>query len=549
MGFLDRSWLRPVEIAAVAVFLAYFLFLSLSSYGWGYDEYGAVVTHLELDDPRFLDEYKARLLNFGLNDWVIRNLCIPLVSVFIVPLRWTYALGISPLYAIARLEGLDWYSLRALLTLMHGLAVVVGLKFLLHSLASSAERTLFFLVCLALVLASHPFMYWMSTFTSYSLHTLCFGLIVFTEKKKESWENRIFGRASLFRGIVALSNYQYLPLLFILGCKDLFVRRWSFFSKGVYKNWCIPGVVSCVSVIFISVRLKMLDSGISPELNFSNASRYLIPYADTIDTPIDFLEFFVSRLADIFFYFFLSQDRSEYFLSSSFSQLSFIVSVAFLGFCFIVWFKIKGMHGLLEKGFRNILFVSLILIGIQCILYLSNVLPASPSRHSFIIFWPLVSIVATVIVGLINVSKIQNFLMPGLVFFASAILFSFTKFDRVRTQSVSTPVISCMEEVGINVVILENCFLEPVVQNKNKEFVYSCGSFIPESVPKDVRNLGLLATHQLMDKDAKLLISRYSEFSWKRDLKRESELSQCTSRAEVKPNEKLTNSQVYVLGG
>ena len=92
MSSSDKSRLRLVEVAAVAAFFVYFLFITLTNYGWGYDEYGAVITHLELDDPRFLEEYKVRLVNFGFNDWFIRHLCIPLLSLIIVPLRWTYAL-------------------------------------------------------------------------------------------------------------------------------------------------------------------------------------------------------------------------------------------------------------------------------------------------------------------------------------------------------------------------------------------------------------------------------------------------------------------------
>ena len=549
MSSSDKSRLRLVEVAAVAAFFVYFLFITLTNYGWGYDEYGAVITHLELDDPRFLEEYKVRLVNFGFNDWFIRHLCIPLLSLIIVPLRWTYALGISPFYAIARLDGLDWYSVRILLTLAHGLAVVAGLRFILHSLASSTERTLFCLVCLALVLASHPFMYWMGTFSSYSLHTLCFGLLIYGETKKEFWECRIFGKAALTRSVVALSNYQYLPILFVLGCKDFALSRWGFFSKGEYKNWFIPGIVSCIAIAFISIRLKMLDSGISPELNFSNASRYLIPYGETSTPLVGLLQFFVSRMADIFSYFFLSRDRSEYFLLQSFSQFSFITSLTFLAFCFIVLVKVKSVYDLQDKGFRTIIFISIMLIGIQCVLYLGNVLPASPSRHSFVIFWPMISIAAIVVVSLIKDRQGQNYLIPGLVFFSLAMLFSFAKFDRVKAQNVAAPVIWCMKEIGIEVVILDSCFLEPVIQNKGQEFLYSCGSFTPGSVPSDTRNIGLLATRELIDKEAKRLISRYSEFNWQRDLKRESEIAQCAARAGVNKNERLTKSQVYELGG
>ena len=73
---------------------------------WGW------ITHLELDDPRFLEEYKVRLVNFGL--MIGLSVTFVFLLSLIVPLRRTYALGISPFYAIARLDGLDWYSVRIL---------------------------------------------------------------------------------------------------------------------------------------------------------------------------------------------------------------------------------------------------------------------------------------------------------------------------------------------------------------------------------------------------------------------------------------------------
>ena len=59
-----------------------------------------------------------------------------------------------------------------------------------------------------------------------------------------------------------------------------------------------------------------------------------------------------------------------------------------------------------------------------------------------------------------------------------------------------------MKEISIEVVILESCFLEPVIQNKGQSsFIHVVPS--PGSVPSDTRNIGLLATRELIDKEAK----------------------------------------------
>ena len=45
------------ETIIVGIFFIIIFFTANSFLGWGYDEYGAVVSHLELDDKRFIDEY------------------------------------------------------------------------------------------------------------------------------------------------------------------------------------------------------------------------------------------------------------------------------------------------------------------------------------------------------------------------------------------------------------------------------------------------------------------------------------------------------------
>ena len=73
-------------------------------------------------------------------------------------------------------------------------------------------------------------MYWMGTFSSYSLHTLCFGLLIYGETK------RSFGSAEFLekphsQEVLALSNYQYLPILLYWGAKISRLQMGFFFKR------------------------------------------------------------------------------------------------------------------------------------------------------------------------------------------------------------------------------------------------------------------------------------------------------------------------------
>ena len=88
----------------LAIFLIVISSIALVPPIWGYDEYASVITHLELNDQRFLNIY-SNYFHPVLNNFFINIF----LSIFVVPLRWTYALGISPLYGIIRFIDLDWF--------------------------------------------------------------------------------------------------------------------------------------------------------------------------------------------------------------------------------------------------------------------------------------------------------------------------------------------------------------------------------------------------------------------------------------------------------
>ena len=53
------------ENILVSIFFIILIFSGIGFMGWNYDEYGAVVSHLELKDERFIAQYLLILENFG----------------------------------------------------------------------------------------------------------------------------------------------------------------------------------------------------------------------------------------------------------------------------------------------------------------------------------------------------------------------------------------------------------------------------------------------------------------------------------------------------
>src|SRR5882724_9635855 len=94
---------RLAVVIAVAMIAATLMALSCVHGRWGYDEFGAVISHLELDDPVFLSEYRHYAQAIGLHSeaaqWFFLHAVLPIA---VVPIRWTYALGISPWLGLAR---------------------------------------------------------------------------------------------------------------------------------------------------------------------------------------------------------------------------------------------------------------------------------------------------------------------------------------------------------------------------------------------------------------------------------------------------------------
>ena len=132
------------ETILVSIFFIIIFFTANSFLGWGYDEYGAVVSHLELDDQRFIDEYIKIIASLGFSDAFVSIFILPIISIFIVPIRWTYGLGLSPIYSIIRFDIFSWSSVKLILIFAHTALACIGIKLLITSIKDTKTRRSFF---------------------------------------------------------------------------------------------------------------------------------------------------------------------------------------------------------------------------------------------------------------------------------------------------------------------------------------------------------------------------------------------------------------------
>ena len=107
------------------------IFCSLLPPIWGYDEYASIITHLELNDLRFHEQYLSYFIKMGFSYNLSLFFTDYILPIFIVPIRWTYAIGISPIYGLARIIYLDWGQLRLIFLSLHIVLAVFGFSLII----------------------------------------------------------------------------------------------------------------------------------------------------------------------------------------------------------------------------------------------------------------------------------------------------------------------------------------------------------------------------------------------------------------------------------
>ena len=172
----NRTTLYPAVLAVMFFILLFYLaFIPLL---WGYDEYGAAVTALELDDYAYMEIYKSFLLKADISSrliiWLYEHIFLP---IFITPIRWTYSLGISPWLNLIRFVSLEWEIMRIILLLPSLMLSSLGFYWIAKFLYETQKSITPAIIFLTIIVCSYPFLYWTITLTSYSHHLICVGLI------------------------------------------------------------------------------------------------------------------------------------------------------------------------------------------------------------------------------------------------------------------------------------------------------------------------------------------------------------------------------------
>lgn len=516
---------------------------------WAYDEYAAVVSHLELDDQRMVTIYHHLIASTGIPSYLNDNIISPLLSVVVVPLRWTYAIGISPLYAIVRIDALSWETTKLILHICHSIISFIGLALTYASLPKDLRGTTVPALC-SLILLSSPFVYWSGTFTSYSYHLICFGLLLYEYTSTRDSRDLYLGRSTLIRTLVVMLNYQYIFCLVLIGVLELMAAGARFFSRGLYKSWILPAVASLISVCFIYARLFFGDHEVAPALNYSEAESLVLYFDGSVEGLVNFLQIFASRSLDIAYYFYSGSDR-DYFISNEFSSLPIHLTLLIFSAMILGGYSVYKAYGG-SKTVQRLLRLCFVMLGSQMALYVCGILPMSPSRHSLVIFLPSVFLI--VLAAYAVYSKmvdstlwVQRVVTAG---FFIALISSGIHFSVTPVGSDSRAQVDCLLASSVEDVVLDACFYEPLLQNKRSEkvrFLYSCGSHVIEGLDQKTKRVAFLSRETRELSYTREELAKYSGSVWKTSDLAELGLSSCLRENGVGKNKKTEAVKVSLF--
>ena len=114
------SRLLSIHFLAFALFLFSLVLNALVVASWGYDEFGVYISIIELENAKYIGKYAEYLSGVGLfSDRFVSFFCDLILPAFVVPIRWTYALGTSPFYNFLIFDDVTWPVQKWLLLLPH----------------------------------------------------------------------------------------------------------------------------------------------------------------------------------------------------------------------------------------------------------------------------------------------------------------------------------------------------------------------------------------------------------------------------------------------
>ena len=218
---------------------------------WGYDEFGVLLTQIELNNKHYIEFYTS-FLNQLFHDKFITKIILESLPLFITPLRWTYAIGISPIYSLIYFYPLDWETASKFFLLIHIFITGIGLLLIAKNIGHEEKNYGILLILVSLILLSKNFNYWVLTLTHYSFNLICFGILAaIYANNNYSSSSKVFSVKSFSLLGVSMLNYFYVPILVTIAVLEIINLRLKFFYNGNYKSWILPAIGSFESQCLI----------------------------------------------------------------------------------------------------------------------------------------------------------------------------------------------------------------------------------------------------------------------------------------------------------
>ena len=480
---MQNKKIFPLLYSSLLAFVVFFF-----GKQWGYDEFGVLLTQVELNNKYFIEFYTS-FLNQLFHDQFITKTILESLPLFITPLRWTYAIGISPIYSLMYFYPLDWKIASKLFLLIHIFIAGIGLHLIAKNIGSKEKNYGILLILLSLILLSKNFNYWVLTLTHYSFNLICFGLLaVIYANNNYSSSTKVFSVKSFSLLGVSMLNYFYVPILVTIAVLEIINLRLKFFYNGNYKSWILPAIGSLVGLCFILIRSNFLN-----EFGLWSQDIYLeyLVYENMFsETLINFSE----RLLQIFSYFYLDNDYSQSFIY----QRSFDINILQ---AFLIIFSVMALVilGFKFSPNKNIAYLCLVIISVVFIEYIFTVIPMIPSRHSLILFIPMSYFISVLAVELLSYLKNQLIINSSLIgLFGMALILFFDDLNRQNKSNKNVDIYtinSCLND-KVDQVILDQCYLYPTMYNSFREGydpVYSCGSRVIQKISDDSKKIAFIS--------------------------------------------------------
>jgi hypothetical protein len=492
---------------SISLLFLVFLINSLPPIEWGYDEFGAIISHLELDNITYKAVYREYLTNIGITNPKILEFVVNYVlPIVVVPIRWTYAIGISPVLGFSRFIDFDWPTLGFILMLPYILFAILGAYLVSLSISNKGDNYSVFYIFLSFIMLSHPFLKWTLTLTSYSHHLFCFGLLLYSETQLVQ-KNKIFSKTTISRSIVQLFNYQYIVIYAVIGLYQFITNYRTFFKNKIFLNWLLPGLVALVSVFFLFFRAFFSGKHLNPA--YTNNTE-LYNFSANKDSFFYAIKFLIDSLIDFLNYFFIQKE--SFYGGPSSSDLSFFGLSVFILISLSIYLKVLSQI--------NIDIKKLILITIVALLipYLSGVQPLVATRHSLVLFLPITLIFSyTVFIFFESILSKKNILLGVilLLLFSSYKAIGFKNYENesLDMEKVSTKI----SQYGVKHLVLSPCDYKPILYKEIREkykVSYRCGPQIFIEIPSSEKRIVILSENPILSRRAKEIIADYSSDEW-----------------------------------